>query len=275
MVAPAVLTRVENMSRDQRNAHIIGPADELLAVHAVRQGAPDIYAAFWLYISHAERRELVKLSADKVAVCAVDLAEFCKRSVINAVIQIHTEQLLRHPVRGHQPHGDQIAQRADKIAVACDEGKAQSRDKRERKRIDVNNVAHRVERLDGRGLFPVVGELARRVLLDDRDAVAVGELHELFAPLKRQDMARGVMIARIDKDEAWLYVRKQLFEHLAVHTVRIDGNAQDLCARELHHTVHIGVHGLLHHNAVTRLDQQRHDKVKCLVRLRQNLNFAR
>ena len=83
------------------------------------------------------------------------------------------------------------------------------------------------------------------------------------------------MIARIDKDEARLYVRKQLFEHLAVHTVRIDGNAQDLCARELHHTVHIGVHGLLHHNAVTRLDQQRHDKVKCLVRLRQNLNFAR
>jgi len=76
VVAPAVLTRVENMSRDQRNAHIIGPADELLAVHPVRQPAPDIYAASRLCITHAERRKLVELLAYQISIRAVDVAKF-------------------------------------------------------------------------------------------------------------------------------------------------------------------------------------------------------
>ena len=69
---------------------------------------------------------------------------------------------MRHPVRGHQPHGDEVAQCADQIAVARDEGKAQPRDERERERIDVNNISRRVEGLDRRdGSFRPQNKITR------------------------------------------------------------------------------------------------------------------
>ena len=108
---------------------------------------------------------------------------------------------MRHPVRGHQPHGDEVAQCADQIAVARDKGKAQPRDERERERIDVNNISRRVEGLDRRELIAVVDEFARRVLLHDRHAVAVRERNDLLAPLDRQNVSRRVVVARIDEDE--------------------------------------------------------------------------
>lgn len=55
----------------------------------------------------------------------------------------------------------------------------------------------------------------------------------------------------------------------------VDGNGQYLRARKLHHTVHVRVHRLFHHHAVAGLDEQRHDKVERLIRLREDLNFAR
>ena len=76
VVAPAVLAGVKNVSGDQRDAHVVGPADKALAVHPVRQPAPDIYAASRLCITHAERRKLVELLAYQISIRAVDVAKF-------------------------------------------------------------------------------------------------------------------------------------------------------------------------------------------------------
>ena len=195
IVASAVFIGVKHVSRNERNAHIVGAVDKVLAVHAVRQAAPDVHAAPRLFIAHAEMRERIEFLAHKVAVAAVDLAECGKRAIIAPVVQIHAEELLRHPVRGHQPHRDKIAQRTDEIAVARDEGKAQPRNEGEGERIDVNDISRCVKRFDRRELIAVVDELARRVLLHDRNAVAAGKLHELLAPLERQNAARGVVEA--------------------------------------------------------------------------------
>ena len=275
MVASAVFIGVKDVAGDERDAHVVGPADKVLAVHPVRQPAPDVDAAERLIILHAQRLKLVELAADEVALAAVILAKGGKRAIVAAVVKIHAEELLRQPVRGHQSHGDKIAHRADKIAVARDKGKAQPRNECEREGIDVNDVAHRVEGLDRRELFPLVGKLARRVLLHDRNAVAVGKLDELFAPLDRQNASRGVVIARIDEDEARPCMREQVFKHRAVHAVFIHRHGEDLCAGKLHHAVHIGVHGLFHHHAVAGVDKEGDDKIERLVRFRQHLNFAR
>ena len=43
-------------------------------------------------------RERIELLAHKVAVAAVDLAECGKRAIVASIVQIHAEELLRHPV---------------------------------------------------------------------------------------------------------------------------------------------------------------------------------
>ena len=139
IVPPAVLERVEHIARNEDQAHVVGPVDEPLAVHPVWQAAPDVHAAARSLIGHAEGSHLVELLAHKPLLAAVAGAELIERLIVGAVVEIAAQQLLRHPVRRHQAHGDQIAQAADDVGVRRDDRDAQARDKGQREGIDVND----------------------------------------------------------------------------------------------------------------------------------------
>ena len=102
----------------------------------------------------------------------------------------------------------------------------------------------------------------------------VGYLDDFAPPFQGQNVSGGIVEAGIDKDQARLFLDHHALQNITAHAVLIHRNRVDLAAGKLHCTIGIRRDRLFHQHHVALADEQRCDKVKRLIRFRQDLDLA-
>ena len=184
------------------------------------------------------------------------------------------DELLRQPVYGHHADGNQIGQTLDQTAICHDKGETQPRHEGQRKGVNVDDIILRIERFDRRQLFACVNQLRSRVLLDDRNPVAIGDFDHFFAPLQGKDASCRIVKAGVDVDQLRLMCRHQPLKRVHIHAVLVNRHRHNVCACQLHRAVSVRRYRLLHDNRITGLKQKHDNEIERLIGLCENLNLS-
>src|SRR5271157_1366113 len=122
-----------------------------------------------------------------------------------------------------------------------------------------------IEHDQRRNVLAFIAQLPVGVVLDDRDAVLVGEQYKFVSATARQRDASWVLKVRQDVHELRSGTQRPF--HLAgLQSVVVDGHGYVLSAHQVESLQCAEVGGRLHQNAIATVDEQLGDEVQRLLR---------